>query len=396
MPQASQKRKKKDKRVPAKSSAAAVLVAGATSKDNDASSSPSSSPMKRKELPLIPLATILSFTVILPQISRCWMFGPTAILGHAYFDLQKTPLEWKTIIRENSIQILTIGGAHRSGTTLVWDCITNHPEITGFGSEFESGVSFSEGVLMQDVLPQHGVATELAIKSSHDYSKEMVGVGKYALADEESVHLTEQDKRVTVENFARLLNRYGSHWNLTKPVWVDKSPPAAVMSRAFQGIYNINVEGAEEPKVAPTKFLFTTRHPIANAYGHHNLLGGSDVVPFDTLLRNFVQVHKYLMEDMRHLHNGPKLLKLEDFVSYPSKHLTEIFSWLGVDSSAETVAAVLTKVGGDDGIRKNVNEKYRGKWCSIDAFKRGKVAERYQPLIKDLGLDYDLVRWCVD
>jgi len=224
----------------------------------------------------------------------------------------------------------------------------------------------------------------------------MVGVGKFALADEATVHLTEQDERVTTENLARLLNRYGSHWNLTKPVWVDKSPPAAVMSRAFEGLYNINVEGSDEPKISRTRFLFTTRHPIANAYGHHHLLGGSDVVPFDTLIQNYVKVHKYLMEDMPHLKNDPKLLKLEDFVVDPAKHLTEIFSWLGVDASAKTVTAVVKKVGGDDGIRQNVNEKYRAKWCSIDGFKRGKVEERYQPLIKDLGLDYDLVGWCKD
>ena len=73
------------------------------------------------------------------------MFGPTAILGHAYFDLHNTPSEWKSLIREHKT-ILTIGGAHRSGTTLLWECITKHPETTGFGSEFESGVSFSERV----------------------------------------------------------------------------------------------------------------------------------------------------------------------------------------------------------------------------------------------------------
>ena len=383
MPSAKKQKAKKEKAAPATSRSPAP----ATNR-----SSSTSSPMKRKELPLIPLATILGFTVILPQISRYWMFGPTAILGHAYFDLQKTPAEWKELIRDKTI--LTIGGAHRSGTTLLWECITNHPEITGFGSEFESGVSFSEGVLMQDVLPQHGVATELAIKSSDDYERQMVGVGKYALADEASVHLTEQDERVTAENLAKLLNRYGGHWNLSKPVLVDKSPPAAVMSRAFQGLYNINVDGSDEPKVSPTKFLFTTRHPIANAYGHHHLLGGSNVVPFDTLLQNYVKIYEYLIQDLPHLQNDPKLLKLEDFVVDPAKHLTEIFSWLGVDSSAEIVAAVIKKVGGDDGIRQDINEKYRNKWCSIDGFKRGKVEERYQPIIKDLGLDYDLVGWC--
>ena len=383
MPSAKKQKAKKEKAAPATSRSPAP----ATNR-----SSSTSSPMKRKELPLIPLATILGFTVILPQISRYWMFGPTAILGHAYFDLQKTPKEWKELIRDKTI--LTIGGAHRSGTTLLWECITNHPEISGFGSEFESGVSFSEGVLMQDVLPQHGVATELAIKSSDDYERQMVGVGKYALADEASVHLTEQDERVTAENLAKLLNRYGGHWNLSKPVLVDKSPPAAVMSRAFQGLYNINVDGSDEPKVSPTKFLFTTRHPIANAYGHHHLLGGSNVVPFDTLLQNYVKIYEYLIQDLPHLQNDPKLLKLEDFVVDPAKHLTEIFSWLGVDSSAEIVAAVIKKVGGDDGIRQDINEKYRNKWCSIDGFKRGKVEERYQPIIKDLGLDYDLVGWC--
>ena len=38
---------------------------------------------------------------------------------------------------------------------------------------------------MQDVLPQHGVATELAIKSSHDFDKQMVSVGKHLSVSED-------------------------------------------------------------------------------------------------------------------------------------------------------------------------------------------------------------------
>ena len=363
--------------------------------------------VKHKKFPFLQFVGVLAIAVIFPQAARFIEYGPTAILGHNFFDLQRTPSEWRSIIDGNGEgeevtgtgkTILTIGGPHRSGTTLVWESVSAHPEISGFGSTFRTGVSFSEGILLQEVFPKFGVATELVIKEQEGYTERMTGVGKFALAKEAEVHLTEDDERVTEDNLAKLLNRYGAYWNLTQPVWVDKSPPAAVISRALQALYGLEVEGTDPPPsrspTPSTKFLFTTRNPIANAYAHHHLLGGSDVVPFDLLLQNYVKVHSYLMEDLPHLKNGPKLIRLEDFVADPAAHLIDIFTWLGVDASPDTVERVIESVGGSEGIRTEVNAKYMEKWCTIDAWKRDKVEKRYQPQIDELGLDYNLIGSC--
>jgi len=143
--------------------------------------------------------------------------------------------------------------------------------------------------------------------------------------------------------------------------------------------------------------LFVITWPIAKLL---DIMLGEEAATFHSqgemsvMLQNYVKVHSYLMEDLPHLKNGPKLIRLEDFVADPAAHLIDIFTWLGVDASPDTVERVIESVGGSEGIRTEVNAKYMEKWCTIDAWKRDKVEKRYQPQIDELGLDYNLIGSC--
>ena len=60
----------------------------------------------------------------------------------------------------------------------------------------------------------------------------MVGLGRYALGPERKVHWTEKQPKheITEFNTARLLNRFGGYWDISKKVLLEKSPPNAVLS----------------------------------------------------------------------------------------------------------------------------------------------------------------------
>uniref|UniRef100_A0A7S2V2M0 Protein-tyrosine sulfotransferase n=1 Tax=Fibrocapsa japonica TaxID=94617 RepID=A0A7S2V2M0_9STRA len=316
-------------------------------------------------------------------------YGISMFVDRSYFDLNLSPSEWRSIMKDKTV--LLIGGPHRGGTTIIWKAITQHPLVAGFGSTFESGADHSEGILIQDVYPQFGVGMEKIMANMAGFKTQMIGAGKYALGDEAKVHLIETDEKVTPSNMAKLLNRFGSYWNLTKPVLAEKSPPTAVMSRFLQALYNVPVIESEAQGTHLTKFLFITRHPIANVYAHYSLVGGSHVVPFDTLMENYMQLHRYLKSDLPHLHNDPMLIRLEDFVTSPSDTLHKIFSWLGIDASEATTKDVLTRT---EVIHSDPNAKYRKKWCGIHPKNRADVEGKYQLIVDDLDLGYSLKGWC--
>jgi len=361
-----------------------------------------SNPNKSKNFPLVPFLTGLGVvtSILYYQYQR---YGLFLFVDRASFDSSYSASEWHGILSNKTL--LLIGGPHRSGTTVLWKALDAHPDISGLGTappvEDESDDAVQkrkcgEGILIQDVYSRRGIGMEHMMKSNKAFQNRMMGLGKYALGKEEQVHLLESDARVTPQNMAKLLNRYNHYWNTSKSVLVEKSPPNAVMSRFLQAMYN---EGRGADDGLRVKFLFMTRHPIANALAHQSVLSQTYDVPFSILMDNYVQLHRYLQEDMSHLKNGPMLVKLEDLASNPISQLGEIYRWLGVDSSPELVTRVLENRM-QEPIRENPNSKYKEKWCgaaatSDDRSRQQSIASKYQPMLEELQLGYDLTDgWC--
>ena len=330
-------------------------------------------------------------------------YGISTFIDRSVFDLKHSPGEWRDIMSNKTV--LLIGGPHRGGTTILWKAIKAHPEISGFGTTRETGVDESEGILLQDVYSRFGVGMEDIMKKSSQFRNKMIGVGRFALADESEVHLTETDPKVTGENMAKLLNRFGQYWNLTQPVLIEKSPQTITMSRFLQALYHAKDEGGSNSPIKggpEVKFLFITRHPIANMMAHENMVGKDSHLTYDMLMRNYIQMHKYLVEDLPMLHNDPMIITLEEFAADPSHYLSNIYQWLGVDGSEDTVKNVL-----EEGLGTNIwpdpNDNYKSKWCGAEgandimpAFKRDAIVQKYSHVFQnDLSkLGYDLKTWC--
>lgn len=378
-----------------------------SSKKSPASAAPTDtferkkSTLRSKKFPIIPFA---SFLVVVGAIlySYYHKYGISMFVDRSYFDLRHTAAEWRDIMSNKTV--LLLGGPHRAGTTILWKAISAHPDISGFGTTQETGVDESEGILLQDVYSRYGIGMEDIMKRTTHYQKKMLGVGRYALGDESDVHLTETDPRVMGDNMAKILNRFGQHWNLSQPVLIEKSPPTIVMSRFLQALYHADDDGGSSrstsgggPKV---KFLFITRHPIANMMAHENMVGQYSHLTYDILMRNYIQMHRYLLSDLPHLNNEPMIIKLEEFAADPSSHLSKIYEWLGVDGTEETVKNVLEERLGVN-IWSDPNANYRTRWCGkaekdMPAFKRDAIVGKYQTVFKEeLGeLGYDLKTWC--
>lgn len=360
------------------------------------------SSLRYKKFPIKPIGSFL-----LMCVAFCYYhyrkYGISVFIDRSVFDLKHSPEEWRDVMSNKTV--LLIGGPHRGGTTILWKAVAAHPDISGFGTTHETGVDESEGILIQDVYSRFGVGMEDIMKKSTQFRNKMIGVGRFALASESEVHLTEKDPLITGENMANLLNRFGQYWNLSQPVLVEKSPPTITMSRFLQALYHAKDEGGSRspteggPKV---KFLFITRHPIANMLAHENMVGKDSHLTYDMLMRNYIQMHKYLAEDMPMLHNDPMIVTLEEFAADPSSNLSKIYEWLGVDDTEDTVKNVLEEGLGTK-IWSDPNGDYKARWCGAEGakdimptFKRDAIVQKYQHVFKnDLSmLGYDLKTWC--
>lgn len=341
----------------------------------------------RQRVKLSSLTASAPFGALVVVLCGIWIsvyrkYGLTMFLGHKAFDLKHTPTEWKQMLANKTI--LLIGGPHRGGTTLLWEIVTAHPAISGLGSTFATGVDYSEGILLQTVYPRMGVGLE-NLQRHQRTNRKPTGVGRYAL--DPASHLLPTDPLVSPQNYAKLLNRFGAYWNLSKPILAEKSPPTAVMSRFLEALYTVPVQGDEH--AAAPKFLFVTRHPIANALAHYNLLGPTTSISLNTLLRNYVQMHTYLYQDMAHLQNTPLLVRLEDLCHDTQSVLTQIGTWLWGPDHHDAFFSVPSHMT----IRPHPNAKYRTAYCSGKQGRNDDL-QWVQDAVDKWGLGYNVTGWC--
>ena len=339
-------------------------------------------------------------------------YGINIFIGHGALDFKWSPYEWRKFIDDNDKTILLIGGPHRSGTTILWEAIKAHPEVVGFGDRSETGVDYSEGVLFQEVYPRFGVGLEFKKnfgapkRVSGEDAENGDGMGRYALAP--GVHWTKENHKELLEDastLSKLLNRFAPYWDTTKSygsnglkrakVWVEKSPQNAVLSSFLEGLYNMQVkeDGSVEPNKKSertvTKFLYVTRHPIANTYAVDKFVKESmgGYIDFEVMFRNYIQLHKYMKEDENAMDSPAMWAKLEDFTQDPTNILKGIFQFLEVSTDDEIIADILDSLGE---IRANPNAKYNDMYCSEGIQEYGNLAKKYEEEFKALNLGYEL------
>ena len=307
-----------------------------------------------------------------------------AIYGHHFFvpdsftRLTHTPEEWQAMLRNRTV--VFIGGPHRGGTSVLWEMLARHPAISAFGSTRETGSDHSEGMFVQSVYPRFGIGHEF--NRGREGGKggsawRPTGLGRYALGPEADVHWTEEHPSVGAPKQAQLLNEFGRFWELSdKPVLLEKSPPNAVLSRYLQALLNVGNPGWAP--VPPTfggvqsvaRFIFISRHPLANAYAHR-AQGSCRDERLAVLIANWLAVHEYLEADAPRL-QFVRRLRLEDLAASPhaaEEAIGALWAFLSLPPAPEMAAAAARSV------RADPNGKYIAQHCeSMRAEPRARAA----------------------
>lgn len=239
----------------------------------------------------------------------------------------------------DSHRFVFICGLHRSGTSLLHRCLRDHPDISGFAN---TNATEDEGQHLQSVYPP-------------DY--EFGPVNRFGF--DSAAHLDESSPLATPENARRLFEQWSRHWDLTKPVLIEKSPPNLLRTRFFQSLF---------PR---SYFIVILRHPVAVSFATMKWNAGR----IDRLLEHWVTCHERFERDHRCLRNA-YVLKYESFVKQPEEALSKIYSFIGLDFAPSKQS-----------IKSDLNEKYFEMW------RRRPIGRYNHPPLRQLARLYFRVRF---
>lgn len=226
-------------------------------------------------------------------------------------------------------KLIFVGGLHRSGTSLLFKCLRDHPCVSGFK---DTGVSEDEGQFLQPVYPT---------------AKVYGGPGRFGFNPASYLH--EDSPLVSSENAHKIFAAWSNYWDLEKPFLLEKSPPNLVRSRFLQALFPASY------------FIIMVRHPIAVSYATRKW----SKTHLHSLVEHWLVCQEKFSADSKHLSNL-LVLKYEDFVTAPQATLDSICAFLGVNSIA---------LGRE--VRKGVNDKYWLKWQTL---RTGKLTKRLYAL----------------
>ena len=217
-----------------------------------------------------------------------------------------TPFDGKTLV--------FVGGLHRSGTSLLHRCLAAHPDASGFR---ETGVPEDEG--------QH-------LQSVYRPARAHGGPGRFGF--DPGAHLTEESPLVTDESRERLAADWGPHWDLSRRVLVEKSPPNLIRGRFLQAMF----PGA--------RLVMMMRHPIAVACATRKWSWSS----YSELVEHWLVCHETLIGDAPHLRD-PVIMRYEDLVADPDRVLEAAFRTAGLAPHPSGIT-----------VRTGINDAYFRRW----------------------------------
>ncbi|MGZ4536472.1 MAG: sulfotransferase family protein [Nocardioidaceae bacterium] len=213
-----------------------------------------------------------------------------------------------------------VAGLHRSGTTPLARVLSGHPQVSGFsGTE----ATEDEGQHLQTVYP-----------AARTYG----GAGRFAL-DARS-HLTEASPLATADNARRLAEEWSPHWDLSRPVLLEKSPPNLVMTRFLQELF------------PEARFVVIVRHPVVVALGTDKWLRGRSL---RTPVANWFAAHDTFLEDLPHLRRV-HVVRYEALVRDPAGELASVGRFLELDGEVPA-----------DAWQAGRSDAYARRWAALAA-----------------------------
>lgn len=211
-----------------------------------------------------------------------------------------------------------LAGLHRSGTTLLARLLAAHPQVSGFSG---TDVPADEGQHLQSVYPA---------------AKVWGGPGRFGFAAE--AHFTEESPLATEESARRLFEEWSSHWDLSRPVLLEKSPPNLLKTRFLQALF------------PGSAFIVVLRHPIpvtlATAKWRRTRR-------YHRLLEHWLRCHEIFEADRPQLERV-HVIRYEELVREPEPVLRSAFEFLELEPIAPS-----------EPVETGADERYFEQWRSL-------------------------------
>jgi hypothetical protein len=228
---------------------------------------------------------------------------------------RQTPLRLPAV---EGHQLVFLAGLHRSGTTLLARLLAAHPEISGLSG---TGEPADEGQHLQTVYPP---------------AKVYGGPGSFGFAPES--HLTEASPLVSEESAQKLFEEWSPHWDLSRPLLLEKSPPNLLKTRFLQALF------------PGSAFVVIVRHPIPVSIPTAKWRGTRR---YDRLFEHWLRCHALFEGDREHLGRA-HVLSYEQLVRDPAGVLRGVFEFLKVEP-----------IPPSEPVEAGANEKYFRQWREL-------------------------------
>jgi hypothetical protein len=227
-------------------------------------------------------------------------------------------------------QFVFLCGLQRSGTTMLYRYLGEHPRISGLTGTPRPA---NEGQHNQTVYPADAY-----------HSKS----GRFAFRPE--ARFTESSPLVTDENRRRLYEEWSRFWDTSCPYLLEKSPPNLIRTRFLQAMF------------PESYFVAILRHPIPNVLATQKW--DPHTRPH-SLIEHWLRAHELFVEDMPHLRRL-HVLRYEDLVADPDGELERVFAFLGLgdpNPGRERGEGInIDNFEADRTLRTGVNDKYFDEW----------------------------------
>ncbi len=214
-------------------------------------------------------------------------------------------------------KFLFIAGLHKTGTSLIFRILRDHPQVSGFAN---TGFPQDEGQFLQSVFP-----------TAITYG----GPGIFGFNS--AMHLTEDSACTTDANRQKLFCEWSRYWDISKPVLLEKSPPNLLKTRFLQAVF------------PNSYFVVVIRHPAVVSLATQKWI---QIQP-RILLRHWLQCYSVFSHDKKFLRNC-LIIRYEHFVRHANKHLSQIYRFVEIENYAHLYT-----------IQKDVDMHYFEKWEEI-------------------------------
>ncbi|HSL41885.1 MAG TPA: sulfotransferase [Anaerolineales bacterium] len=247
-------------------------------------------------------------------------------------------------------------GLHRSGTSVLFRSLRDHPEVSGFQN---TPSPEDEGMHLQTVYHPSG-----------HYG----GAGAFGFHSD--AHLTESSPLITEANRQKLFSEWARYWDMEKTYLLEKSPPNIIRTRFLQAMF------------PNSYFIVMLRHPLAVSYATQKWYRRYRVNwrGLPRIFEHWLVCHEMFQEDQKHLEHS-FVVKYEEFVAEPHKWVNDIYRFLGLGH-----APINQKILSD------VNKKYFKMWnrklsSLFSGMMNRMIIERYGKRVKCFGYSLTDLDW---